>query len=185
MVVWARAFKASKGIYNIVAVIENHNTGAGTALIPYSFKLYDDRNILLVERKGTTQLLPRISIPIFEGSVFTGERIPASTFFEFTDEPLWELMTPVKDILGVSNQVLRDEDRTPRLDARIENSSIRPVVDVEVVAIIYDSDNNALAASATTVDRIEKDSFADVVFTWNEPFLRPVAKIDIVPRVKP
>jgi hypothetical protein len=183
--VWARSFKASRGIYNAVALVENHNTGAGTDRISYSFKLYDDRNILIAERKGVTNLVPRISSAIFEASILTGERIPTATFFQFTSEPLWEYMEREEQVFEIQNQVLSGEDRTPRLDARIANTSIHKIDNIEVVALLYDASSNVLAASATVVDVIPKDSFADVVFTWNEPFKRQVTKIDIVPRIKP
>ena len=52
--------------------------------------------------------------------------------------------------------------------AVIENPSTNPVYDVEVVALVYDSKENAIAASRTFIDKLDKKSGEEVTFTWPE-----------------
>lgn len=183
---FARSFKVATGIYNAVALVENTALDVGTDRIAYVFKLYDSKNILVAQRAGETYLPPKRLVPIFEGGIRTGERIPARTFFEFTALPRWKRTEPaIEDGLAVGDIVLSGEANAPRLQASLSNTSVREARAIEVVAVIYDTDDNAIAASKTVVDALEKDATARLVFTWFEPFSALPGRTEIIPRVKP
>ena len=183
---WARSFNVVEGIYNAVALIENTALDIGTDNIGYSFKLYDSRNVLIAERTGTTFLPPKLLVPVFEGAIQTGERVPARTFFELIGTPEFKRSLPGEsEDITVQNTSLRNEASTPRLEATIVNSSVRTVKNVEVVAILYDSAGNAVAASRTIIDAIEKGSTARAVFSWFGPFSSAVTRTEVIPRVRP
>jgi len=183
---WARSFKVAPGVYNAVAMVENTALDVGTDRIAYTFKLYDNRNVLIAERAGETFLPPKRLAPIFEGGIRTGERTPSRTFFEFSAVPVWKRVPPKEDsALVVANTTLRDEASRPRLEATVSNTAIRTVRGIEVVAVIYDKNDNAIAASKTLVDSLPKDASARLVFTWFEPFSAPVGRTEIISRVKP
>lgn len=183
---FARSFKVADGVYNAVALVENTALDIGTDSISYSFKLYDSRNVLIAERSGTTFLPPKRLVPIFEGGIQTGERIPARTFFEFTGTPSFR-RTEVGEgaMVVVRNTSLRNEALAPRLEATIANDSVRTVKNIEVVAILYDSSDNAIAASKTVIDAIGKDSTAKAMFTWPGTFSSSVTRVEVIPRVRP
>lgn len=182
---WARSFKVTSGVYNAVAMVENTALDVGTDRIAYTFKLYDSRNVLIAERAGETFLPPKRLAPIFEGGIRTGERTPSRTFFEFSAVPAWKRVPPKEDgALVVANTTLRDEASKPRLEATLSNTAVRTVSGIEVVAVMYDKNDNAIAASKTLVDSLPKDATARLVFTWSEPFSVPVARTEIISRVK-
>ncbi|MCR4323244.1 MAG: hypothetical protein NUV61_04120, partial [Candidatus Azambacteria bacterium] len=54
---------------------------------------------------------------------------------------------------------------------------------IEVVAILYDIEDNAIAVSATHVDSIDKNGTQQVSFTWQEPFEVNPVRISVIPRV--
>jgi hypothetical protein len=182
-VLWTRVFKVTDEVYSIVAYIENSNTDAGARNVPYSFKIYDKENILITERRGKIFIAPKQITPIFEGGLPVGSRVPARAFFEFRGEPKWERMSPIDYALLTKNIKLRFEDSAPRLEVTLVNSSLRGIYDVEVVAVIFDRRDNAIAASRTVVDFIDKDDARDLVFTWPEPFGEEVGRIEVTPRV--
>jgi hypothetical protein len=164
--------------------VENQNLVAGTDRIAYSVKVYDDRNILIAEKKGSVFLPPQAAVYIFEGAIDTGERVPARAFFEFTGDPVWEEMSAEKErTLIITNHVLRNESLAPRLDAVLKNTSVQTLENIEVVAVLFDGDGNAVAASKTVVDSLDKDSSKALVFTWGEPFAVGIAKIEVTPRL--
>jgi hypothetical protein len=56
---------------------------------------------------------------------------------------------------------------------------------VDVVAILYDADDNAVTASKAYLKSLPGESVQQVVFTW--PFAMPVSieRIEVIPRVNP
>jgi hypothetical protein len=180
-VLWARSFKVAPGVYNAVAYVENPNTGAAAYDAAYSFKAYDEENVLVFERSGTVTLPPKTVIAVFEPSVTTNERSPKRTFFEWHVDPRFDRTTKGLPELGVAEKVLSGETgRTPRLTARIVNPSLDEIRNIQVVATVFDTAGNAIAASRTIVDVLRKESSAEVTFTWPEAFSATVGRTDVV-----
>ncbi|MDD5318867.1 MAG: hypothetical protein PHF79_03600 [Candidatus Pacebacteria bacterium] len=186
--VWSRAFKVTDGVYNLVAYIQNPNINYVSEPISYSFKVYDVNNVLIATREGQTSIPPNKSFPIFEAAVNVGQRVPAQVFFEFGDgspstfNGLWHRFTDQPVQFEVNDTVLLDASTSPRLSSSIRNDSIQDFSNIEVVAVIYDMDGNAMAASQTIVDSLARNSSQPVIFTWPKGFSSAVSKIEIVPR---
>lgn len=184
IVLWTRSFKVKDGIYNSVVMIENSNVDLEASNVSYAFKLFDDRNILVYERKGRANILSQKIFPIFEGSIFVGERVPSRTFFEFTGNIAWDTKIEESPKISVKNKTLLNEDTSPRIEAELKNESLIDIKDIEVIALVFDSKNNAIASSRTIVDVLEKDSTVDVIFTWPDPFKGKANKIEVIPKIK-
>jgi hypothetical protein len=182
VLLWSRAFKVTDGTYNTIAYVENPNFIAGISRISYIFKLFDNENLLIAERKGRTFISPNGITPIFEGAIRTGQRIPVRTFFEFSDTPQWAELTDDRSSLSVSDIVLSDADSSPRIEAVLSNSSLESVASIEVVAVLFDIDGNAIAASSTFINRLSDRSSQRIVFTWPDAFPSSVSRIEIIPR---
>ena len=185
VVAWERPFEVTNNVYNVLAYFENQNISAGAARIPYRFRLYDERNIIVAEQSGETFIGPNQTSAIFEGGISTGNREPAYVFFEFLENPTWYTVdfrwtTPS---LIVRDRVFDESRGSPRISATLENITLNTIFDIEVIAIAYDSQDNALHASRTRIDRLEGRSQAPLVFTWPEAFRSNVARIEIIPRI--
>ncbi len=180
-VLWTRSFQVSEKVFSAVAYVSNPNVSLGAYEVPYTFRLYDAKNILVGERHGVATLPPNTTFPIFEGVITTGSRPPARTFFEFAAKPVFERL-PDQPGLLIKNQEFSDEDGTPRLTATIANQNIFSIRNITVDAILYDLNDNAIAASETVIDEIPKDDSREVVFTWPQPFGKPVNRIEIYPK---
>lgn len=182
---WSRAFEVVPGVYNAVAYVENPNTQAQNTSVTYTFKLFDERNILIAERRGRTFLTRTGIEPIFEPTIETGNRVPARTFFEILDAGSWHKREDKLPTLSVENRTLTARESAPRLTAQVRNEGLDPVSDIEVVATLFDSADNAVATSRTVISRIESRTSESVVFTWPQPFDATIARIDIIPRIAP
>jgi len=178
--IWSKSFKISESIYNSVAYVENPNLEGGILKIPYVFKLFDDKNLLIAERKGFTFILPNTITPIFEGTIFTGERVPVKTFFEFSEQFEWSRYGNKGKDLSVSDIKLSNADISPRVDATLSNSSISDVYNVEVVAIVFDSSDNAIAVSSTFVETLPNRSSRNIVFTWPNKFDLKPSRVEVI-----
>ena len=180
---WARTLLVTQSVYNAVAYIENPNVSFGVTRAPYIFRVYDAKGLLIIERKGSTFIPPGKVFAIFEPSLSVGERIPERTVFAFTQSLDWQKLPRLEDALTVTNLTITDELLSPRLEAELVNRSVDPIDSLEVVAIIFNIQNNAIGFSRTVIDGIDKNGSARLVFTWPKPFSEKSARVEIIPRV--
>lgn len=180
-VLWKRFFPVSPGIYNVIAMVENSNPDAGVEEVPYLFQLFDQDNILLVERSGVVRIPPNKTLPIVEIALSTGKLTPRRVNFEFLEPFEWKKDFPADPVLIVREQKLVNEDSAPRLNAVISNTSLQTVYDIDVIAIVYDNDDNAIGSSSTYIEEAANSERVNIVFTWPQPFETPISRIEIIP----
>jgi hypothetical protein len=178
---WARSFSVRDGTWSAVAYLENPNENAGVAEVPYRYKLYDDQNILVAEREGSTYIMPGSVTAIYEGGISTGNRKVARTFFEFTAPLVWERMSDSAQTISITGKTLLDAQTTPRVIAIAENTSVFDARDVHFVAVVFDQAGNALAASRTIIPHLRPEARENLVFTWPESFSAAPGRIDVIP----
>lgn len=165
VVLWNRPFETGANTYSAVAYIENRNVGALARDVRYSFKLYDDRGVLVVERLGTATIAPAALVPIVETGIDAGNRIAVTSEFRFADEQIqWERNTQELPVLRATQQNLAADGS--RLTATIVNDSIFEARNVSVVAVLFDGAGVARAASKSILPRIARQSSEPVIFTW-------------------
>lgn len=181
-----RLYYGSPGTYSALALLENTNQGVFAREVSYVFRIYDKNNILLFEIPGTTFVPPARVFPIFISPILTGNREAVKAVFQITNHPIdWERGSFDEPDLDVVNVSKSEDDKQTTIEARILNNEVYPVRNTQVVAIVYDNNNNAVRASATKVDYISPKDDYPVTFTWNENFTFDVGKIDIIPRPYP
>jgi Mg-chelatase subunit ChlD len=166
---WSRAFEISQNSYGLVAYIENSNFDSGAGSVPYVFKVYDDKQNVIFEKRGLTFIPVAKIFAVYEGPVFIDKPIK-NVSFEFERSAEWKKGVRSDSFLKVNRIRLTQEVPYPRVDASLENVSLNNISNIEAVAIVYDNSGNAVAVSRTFVDSVPKESYKDVVFTWQNPF---------------
>jgi hypothetical protein len=184
-VLWSRGFPVRDGTWSAVAYVENPNEGAGVREVPYRYKLYDDKNILVAEREGVTYIMPGSVTPIYEGGIDTGHRNVARAYFEFMAPLVWERVRGTADKIEISGKTLSDPDSAPRVTAVAENTDVADVRNAQFVAVIFDSGGNAMAASRTVVSLLPAGGRESLTFTWPDPLPRSPGRIDVIPLREP
>ena len=185
---WSRVFQVTPGVYSAVAYVENQNRTAGVAAINYEFRAYDADNILAAEPvTGTAFIGPNERTAIFASPIKTGNRIPTQVFFTFTSVPQWTTLDARYAVpqLTSANTMLADVDRAPKLSADVVNTTLFDYRNVQVVAILYGADGNAIAASKTIIETIPQQTTQKAYFTWPQKLSAPVTRIEIIPRINP
>jgi hypothetical protein len=164
-VLWARVFPAGTNSYTAAAYVQNNNLGAGAKGVKYSFQLFDERNALVKEVDGTTDLPPVTVVPIIMPNINVGNRTVSHVEFAFSQKPVWHSV-PAKALptLLVSQQHLSDD--ATHLSATISNQTLVDAKKVTVAAVLFDSQGVARAASRSQVAIIGARSSEEVVFTW-------------------
>lgn len=187
VVLFSRAFPVVGSNYNLVAYVENRNKNSGVYSASYEFRIYDKNNKLLGRRQGSTFIPPNQQFAIFESRFDAGASELKSVTFEFLPPLIWIKKEPTLQTLPirVSNIVFDNNKDTPNLSAIISNDSIYDLPEFDVIAILYDGENNAINASKTHKDKLTSGNNLPVVFTWPEPLSAlPVIK-DILISINP
>ena len=182
---WSRSFKVGEGIYNSFAYLENQNVQAAAQIIYYEFNLYDANNIFITTRKGSTYVPPNSRIGIFEPAVNTGKRVPKNTLFKLLSTADWEKVTEdeSKQVIFAEATIPTNLEISPRLSLVVENPTVNLTRNIDVFAIIYDADNNALGLSKTIIDSMSSGTKKEVNFTWREPFAGEPKRTEIITQV--
>ncbi|MFA6227280.1 MAG: hypothetical protein WC631_02300 [Candidatus Paceibacterota bacterium] len=184
IVQWVRWAKVtSSGTYNVLAYIENPNIGSGAYDAPYNFKIYDKDGVLLFEKYGNAYIPPNKKFAIFEDGINLLDKTPSRINFTFTTGAVWQKMDNRELGIVSDSNILSKESLKPRLDSVIRNKTLRDIKDIEVIAILYDSNNNAVAFSRTKIDLLDKESTQNIVFTWPEPFSGKVYRIETISKI--
>lgn len=183
-VLWSRTFEVIPGRYNAVAYLENHNKDKAVSKIRYKFRFADKDNIYIGKRDGQTFIPASGKFAIFEAGIGVGNSVPVYTTFEFTETPVWNVISEdkIKQLkILVSNIKLEDQNTNPRLSAVIKNDSLFTVPEVSVVALLYDEKGNAVSASRTYLDVLEKEESLNINFTWPKPILEDIVAKELIP----
>lgn len=184
-VLWARSFRVRDGAYNSMAYIQNPNDNAGVARVRYRFGLYDENNVLVAERMGSTFIMPGGITPVFEGAIETGHRIVAHTYFEFSEPLVWEHMKSAANAIRVNDKNIASADTAPRITATAENESVADLKNVRFMAAVFDPAGNAFASSQTAVERLDGGEKLPIIFSWPTAFNISVGSVDVIPVVAP
>lgn len=179
---WVRAFEVSEGWWSAVAYVENPNFDKQARYAPYRFAVYDKSGVLLLERKGVTFAHREPLLPVFEGRLKIDMGVPFRTTFEWLQELDW-YKAPRAYEVTTEEQNLKKVGLGHDLEVTIYNRSPEPLRNIEVVAILYDTDENAVAASETLIDLLSARSKKKITFSWPRPFTGEIGRIEIVPRV--
>jgi len=180
-ILWSRVFEVTAGVYTAVAMVENANLEAGVVVLPYSFRLMDESNLLVTFRQGETYANPGEKFIIVEGGIGTGEGRPTRAFLEFGPHA-WQRPPADAPLLEAPCTILTNE-RPARLTVTVANRSIIDLPKVEVAAILSDPAGNVLGSGTTFVENLRREAERQAYFAWPEPFSERPALIDIYPRV--
>lgn len=187
IILWSRAFNVTGDNYNLVALIENPNKDAAIKNISYEFKIYDNNNLLIGTREGSTYIPSNQQFAIFESRFSSGNSQLKSVTFNFTSPFIWQKKDPVLNTLPlrIDNVIFSSENGSSLLTSRMTNESIHDLKEFDVVTILYDEDYNVLNASKTYKEGILSNTSIKVMFTWPEALKKDPTFKDILPQINP
>ena len=184
LVKYTRIFQAGDGLYGAVAIIENPNPLLLAENVPYTFKVFDKDGVEIVERHGTIFIPPHKTIPIFEGGLKTGIRVPAKLAFQFDQPPSWQRSDNfIEPPLQITNENFNMATGSARLDADLLNQNPDDFKNITVIALLYDDQSNVFAGSQTVVDTLNRRSSVHLVFTWPRVFAQNPYRVEIIPEL--
>lgn len=167
--IWVRSYESSPGLWSAFAYIENSNPAAEVLNARYRFKLFDKDNVIIKEIEDSTFITQEIILPVFSGRIDVGDAKPYRTEFEWIEPLVW---TSAKNIYKVEleEQKLSNATKKPEITGVIVNKEAFRLENVEVVAIVYNTQENVIAVSKTYVDAIPARGKQNITFSWPYPF---------------
>lgn len=167
-----RVIESSKGIYQVVAVVENANTAAEILRARYTLGLFEESSAAPVRTIESEIYVPNNgTFIIFEGPIEMGDRRPVRATLEWDERSfVWQRNTKIMRDLSVRDAALTRTDTQPRVSAMLVNSSLDRISNIELTALVSGEDGNLIAASKTFVEDLDRVASSPVVFNWAEPF---------------
>lgn len=173
----------ASGRTDLVSSVVNKNTDSAAKDVPYKISLYDVRGSLIKEVKGSMDLPPRTTVPIFiPGITLSGQSVVRAFLEIASSAPKWVSMeTDPRIVPVVLRTTLGGTSNVPRIEATLENPSIIPINNARVVVFVHGTNGNVIASSETVITSIASQGEATATFVWNEPFASTPASIEVVP----
>lgn len=181
-VLWARFVPTREGFYDLAAEIRNQNIKLGAVELPYEFRLFDDRGVLIGTRTGKTFLFSGETAHVVETNIVT-KRTPQTVSFRAHDVR-WRFTDalPPDIVIGAKHLRVSSERGETILTASLINRSLSDFSNVHVVVFLLDDAENIIAASAIVEPYLASGETRQVFFSW--PRLLPDdARIVIEPRM--
>ena len=183
-VLWERSFNITEDVYNSIAYIENQNP-AGISALPYEFRLYDTKGLFITRVDGTAIVPPSGRYAIVETGIKTGNAVVGTTTFTWlTPTVPWMRIDPKISSLRIQTSKISLDlsNSVPKLFATITDSS--PTItlrNINIAAILYDANDNAISISKTYVHDLAPDVNLPIFFTWPKTFSTPIVRYEILP----
>ncbi len=173
-------------LYNLASYIVNPNTDVAAMNVPYKFSVYDNKGTLIVEKSGRVSIPPHRNTLAFEPAVNMQERIPAKVTFEFTSEPEWFKSKDSLLGLNILDKNYEEGENSSSLEVTLENKALLPYKDLDVFAVLYDDNKNAIGFSKTKIDEIKANGGREIApFTWPVDRDNKVVTIEVLPVLIP
>lgn len=183
-----RVLSIATSTYEVIALLENPNVDAELRRAHYIFKFFDATSLIPLKTiQGETFVPKGATFAVFEGPfAFDSGSVPVRATLDWEEASLvWVKNGKKEPQLVVKNPELTKLESSPRLDATISNLSLETVSNIDLVALISDSNGNIIAATKTFLDRLAPSAEAQAVFTWPRPFTATPAEVEVITRILP
>jgi len=182
IVEFVRPFSPSAGRTDMIAYVDNQNPSAVVRGASYRIDLYGPDNVIVATKTGTVDLPAKSTTPVFVPDFFSGSQTVTHAFLTFDPATLkWQTYTEARTLPTVASAELSSVSGAPRVTAVINNPDVQTLYSVLAVVTLFDASGNAISASQTVVDKIPAQGSATAIFTWNQAFTAPVARIEVTP----
>ncbi len=150
--------------FDLVAKVENSNRNWGAELLDYKFNLYSNGQ-LIGSKQGNTYVLPDETKYIVEQKFFSEDEI-TSISLELSNT-IWQNLKDFSELqLRVRNAGYEQIDGKLRLTGNVENKSSYNLDTVEILGLLFDENQNIIAAGKTTVNTFLMTETRSFVIEW-------------------
>ncbi|MBU0750034.1 hypothetical protein KKH15_00785 [Patescibacteria group bacterium] len=168
------------GRTDVIAYVDNRNQNAYAKDAQYTVEVYDENRTLIGKQTGVVDLAPSVTTPLFISGIPTGARTAVQAFVSFEAGDVEWYQYDGKVQMPTVREAKLQDGVLPRIIAVLENQTPRPFLNTEAVVTVFDSFNNAIAASKTVVRTVPASGTAEAIFTWPAPFASPAVRVEVL-----
>ena len=177
-VVWVKAIKTQKDYVDLAAKIRNPNNDFGAKVINYEFDLYNDKEELITSVKGNSYIFPKDSRYVIEQKIPVFEKID-KTEFKINSVDWQELVSYEEPDLLIRNPQFEQSPSKVEAIGTLENKSNYDFNIINILAVLFDKDDEALAAGEMELKTILSQESRYFKINWAFPVGGEVKKADI------
>lgn len=183
-VVWAKAIKSGKDMYDLVALISNSNIDNASKELGYTFNVYGpDGNIMKTLSASTTApldgkfpvILQGVNLPV--SPVNTVATLSDTLHYKVNESPT----SPTIKVLSRTYEA----GQIPRVYVTVGNTKRIDIRNLPVRVLLFDTDDNVYAVGQTVIPELLKEGTKEIIITWNEPLPVPPTRIGVYPIFNP
>ena len=180
-----RVFKLSPNTYAVALEVENPNASSEISHAGYTLRIYEkDNSTPLQTLEDSTYIPANSTFAIYFGPLNFSSSTPTRATFEWKESEFdWQKVVSTPQGLTVSDETL-SASSTSKLSATLSNTSSQQISNIELVALIFDTEGNISTASKTFVDTLAANSETSIIFTWPST-LSSTTQVEVLPRVLP
>lgn len=168
---------------DVIAYVDNPNTGEAAHGAVATVEVYDTSHALLASKEVTFDLAPGGVTPVFVEGMLSGTTPVSQAFFTIHDAQVQWIRSTQKPVVPAAQNIVWQNTDMPRVTATLVNPVATPFTNVFLIATVFDASGTAIAASRTVVANVPSQGTAQAIFTWNVPFTAPPARVEVVPLV--
>ncbi len=165
---WQKTVLVKNGVANFAALIENPN---------YDYQLKGKFNIRIIdeydhrfELSKIATLKPSEKRILFIPAIKMGERKPKKTFVIFNEKQILSLVKAKKEkqkLTVLSKELKKEVNGLYELNIEIENKTLYPQRNFEIVGVLYGDDEIVLNFGKTFINYIGKKEKKKLSIPWN------------------
>ena len=183
-IVWAKAVKSGKEMYDLVALVTNSNIDNASHEIGYSFDVYDENGALMKTVSASTTAPLDGKFPVIIQNVRLSSP-PINTVATLADTLHYKVNeSPTSPTIKVLARRY-EAGQIPRIYVTIANTKRIDIRNLPVRVLLFDADDNVYAVGQTVIPELLKEGVKEIIITWNEPLPHPPTRIGVYPIFNP
>jgi hypothetical protein len=183
-IIWANVFYSNVGTYDLAAKINNPNLLWGVVEFKYDFIARDSNNAIVIEKTGTSYLLPNSDDYIIIPSI-KSDRNPVKAELNITKEgQKWANVDATYSNLSLSLPFrdkiynTKDENGFPSASAILKNATNSDFEKIDIKVVLYDENDQPIAVNVSDQRTVRSGEERLFRVFWNVEPPRVVVKQD-------
>ena len=183
-VLWSKAIRSGKGVYDIVGMVNNNNIDNASYETGYTFTMHGAQGQIIGTISGSTTAPLGGKFPIIIQN-FPLQEVPVSVLLTLSDTQHYKVQeSQTSPTVKIITSRYEPGD-IPRVYAMIMNTKRINISNLPVRALLFDENDNVYAVGQTIVPSLEKEEIKELVFTWNQPLAFPPTRTLLYPIFNP
>ncbi len=183
-VVWVKLFNNDVNTYDLAAKIINSNLYWGVAEFQYNFIARDNSDTIIIEKSGTSYLLPESDDYIIISSLKTDKNLVKVELNIVKEGQKWVSVSSAYNNLSLSLPfsekiyIAGDENNVPSVSAILMNATTYDFDKIDIKVVLYDENNEPVAVNVSDQRTMRSGEKRFFRLSWNATLAKSIFSQD-------